>query len=65
MYAPDSNEFDKETTYRPFFAEITWEQNKYDSMLRSIADDEMRAFFISVDKKCLMAPYDGSMDFVL
>jgi hypothetical protein len=65
MYNPDSDEFDKGTTYRPFFAEINWGQNKYDKILRSIANDEMRAFFISIDKKCLIAPYDGGMDFVL
>jgi len=65
MYKPGSDEFDKETTYRPFFAEINWEQNKYNNILRSIAIDEMRAFFICIDKKCLIAPYDGGMDFVL
>jgi hypothetical protein len=61
--SPD--EFDIGTTYRAFFSEINWEQNKFDKILRSIANDEMRAFFISVDKKCLIAPYDGGMDFVL
>jgi hypothetical protein len=65
MYKSGSDELEKGTTYRPFFAEINWERNKYDRILRSIANDEMRAFFISIDKKCLIAPYDGGMDFVL
>ena len=65
MYVPGSDEFDKGTTYRTFFAKINWEQNNCDKILRSIANDEMRAFFLSVEKQCLIAPYDGGMDFVL
>ncbi|MGL4597608.1 MAG: DUF3885 domain-containing protein [Bacteroidia bacterium] len=65
LHKLDADAYDIGTTYRPFFAELTWEQNKYDNMLRSIANDDLRAFFISIDKRCLIAPYDGGMDFVL
>ena len=61
--SPD--EYENGTTYRPYIAEINWTENKYNDILKSIADDEIRVFFISVDKKCLIAPYDGGVDFVL
>lgn len=61
--SPD--EYDNGTTYRPFIAEINWEENKYDDILKSIANDEIRVFFISIDRKCLIAPHDGGVDFVL
>ncbi|MBX7227024.1 MAG: hypothetical protein K1X55_13405 [Chitinophagales bacterium] len=65
LYKIDSKEYDKGTIYRPFFAEVKWEQNKYDKILCSIANDEMRAFFVSMENKCLIAPYDGGLDLVL
>lgn len=65
MHKIEPDESDEGTTYRPFIAELTWKQNRYDHILKSIANDERRVFFISVEKKCLIAPYDGGIDFVL
>lgn len=59
------NEYDNGTTFRPFVAELNWKENKYNDILKSIANGETRIFFISVGKKCLIAPYDGGVDFVL
>ena len=51
--------------YKPMFSEQIWQSNKFDSILKDIADDKLRAFFISVDKKIIIAPYDGGVDLIL
>ena len=61
--SPD--EYENGTTYRPYITELNWKENKYDHILKSIANYESSLFFISIDKKCLIAPYDGGVDFVL
>lgn len=51
--------------YKPMFSEQIWQPNKFDSILKDIADDHLRVFFISVDKKLIIAPYDGGIDIIL
>jgi hypothetical protein len=41
----------------------TWQRARQEPLLRLIAGDEMRAFFIASD--CLVAPYDGGLDVIL
>lgn len=65
MHKINPDEYDKETLYRPFIAKLNWINSKYDRLLQSIANDEIRAFFICIDKKYLIAPYDGGMDIIL
>lgn len=33
--------------------------------IREIANDNTQAFFVSFDKKIIVAPYDGGVDFIL
>lgn len=65
MHKINPNENDERTIYRPFIAELAWKENMYDNILKSIANGEIRVFFISVEQKRLIAPYDGGMDFIL
>jgi len=58
-------EFEKGQIYNPFFTEQTWEENKFDDILTDIAGDQLRAFFLSVENKCIIAPYDGGIDIIL
>ena len=51
--------------YKPMISEQIWQPNKFDSILKDIADDQLKAFFISVDKKLIIAPYDGGVDVIL
>ena len=51
--------------YKPMYSEQIWQPNKFDSILKDIADDQLKAFFISVDKKLIIAPYYGGVDFIL
>lgn len=47
------------------FAPIFWWTHEYDALLRAIANDELRVFFVSFDKSVIVAPYDGGVDVVL
>ncbi|MCK6616008.1 MAG: hypothetical protein L6Q51_00020 [Cyclobacteriaceae bacterium] len=40
-------------------------QTYHDWLLREIANDKTRAFFVSFDKNEIVAPYDGGIDFIL
>ena len=51
--------------YKPMFCETVWYKDSLDNILRDIAQDNVRAFFISLDHDTVVAPYDGGIDFVL
>lgn len=61
----NAEQYDEFDTYRPAFAQTIWKPNYHDKLLREIANDNTRAFFISFDKNVIVAPYDGGVDFVL
>jgi hypothetical protein len=61
--SPD--EYEAGQFYKPMFSEQIWQPDKFDSILKDIANDQLRAFFISVDEKLIIAPYDGGVDFIL
>lgn len=42
-----------------------WENGNKDEILKAIADDEIRAMFVSPSKKCVIAPYDGGVDVIV
>lgn len=42
-----------------------WKNGKRDEILKSIADDEIRAMFVCPSKKCVIAPYDGGVDVIV
>ncbi len=65
LFELSPEQYDKGQVYRPAFAETVWKPHQHDSLLRDIADDKIRAFFISPEKKAIAAPYDGGIDFVL
>jgi hypothetical protein len=51
--------------FRPIFSEQTWQAGKFDNLLTDIADDQLKAFFVSIENNCIVAPYDGGMDIIL
>jgi len=61
----DPEQYDEHDIYRPAFTTTVWKTNYYDNILREIATDNIRAFFVSFDKDIIVAPYDGGVDFVL
>ena len=61
----DPEQYDVPDIYRPAFAQTIWKINYHDKLLREIANDKVRVFFVSFDKNVIVAPYDGGVDFVL
>lgn len=59
------DDYDEGQTILPAFSEQVWQPRIYDELLKVIAQDEARAFFVSKINECLVAPYDGGIDFVL
>ena len=57
-------EYDEGQVYRPMFNEQEWQINRFDNILKDIAEDQLRAFFISIKNGCIVAPYDGGIDLI-
>ncbi len=57
-------EYDRGQFYTPMFSEQNWRPKKFDNLLIDIAKDNLRAFFISISKELIIAPYDGGVDFI-
>ena len=65
LFELSPEQYDKGQVYRPAFAEAVWKPHQHDNLLKEIADDKIRAFFISPDRRTIAAPYDGGIDLVL
>ncbi len=65
MFKIDSEQYDEIDIYRPAFAETNWNIEKQKDLIKEIANDRIRAFFVSFEKNIIVAPYDGGIDFVL
>jgi hypothetical protein len=50
---------------QPMLSKQIWVPQKFDSILRDIANDTLAAFFISIENELIIAPYDGGVDFIL
>ena len=42
-----------------------WKKRSQNEMLKAIADDEIRAMFVSPLGSCILAPYDGGVDIIV
>lgn len=51
-----------EPAYDSFVFETIWESSRYNTFLRMIANEELRAFIVAPD--CLIGPYDGGVDVI-
>lgn len=58
-------EYEDEMYFDIFVKTEKWESGKRDGVLKAIADDEVRAMFVSQSKKCVIAPYDGGVDVIV
>jgi hypothetical protein len=65
LHKLNPNEFEKGQFYNPRFSSQVWAIKKFDSLLRDIANDDLRAMFISIENKSIIIPYDGGIDIFL
>ena len=58
-------EYEFEMYFDIYVKSENWKKGKRDAILKAIADDELRAMFVSWTKKCVIAPYDGGVDVIV
>ena len=58
-------EYEKGMFLRTWFCASIWSPGKFDALLRDIAEDSVRIFFVSVEEDALIQPYDGGVDLIL
>ena len=56
---------DNDLNFSPMFTETMWKPNIHNDLLVKIANEKTRAFFISFEKKVIIAPYDGGLDLII
>jgi hypothetical protein len=64
MFKLSGDWYDEGMTFTPCFAEEIYAPNKFDSILKSIANDEWRLFFLDPKSSNIIAPYDGGVDII-
>ena len=65
LFKLNANDYDNGEIYKPAFAQTIWKPKQHDNLLREIGANNARAFFVSFDKRLIVAPYDGGIDFIL
>jgi hypothetical protein len=61
--APDH--FEPGLLYDAAFSPQMWHDGRWDKVLQAIANDELRLMFVSLERNCIVAPYDGGVDVIL
>jgi hypothetical protein len=64
MHAISGDWHDEGVKFTPCFAEEIYAPHKFDSILKSIANDEWRLFFLDPQSHTIIAPYDGGVDII-
>lgn len=60
-----SNDFNNDEVLDIFVCKKNWNLNSYDEILKDIANDISRVFFISLKNQIIVSPYDGGVDIIL
>lgn len=58
-------EYEDEMYFDIYVKTENWKNGNRDEILKAIADDEIRAMFVSPLSKCVIAPYDGGVDVIV
>lgn len=58
-------EYEDEMYFDIYVKTEKWKDGKRDEILKAIADDQIRAMFVSHSNKCVIAPYDGGVDVIV
>jgi hypothetical protein len=64
LYIHSSDWYDEGVIFTPYYAKEKFKSNKFDAILRAIADDEIRVFFMDTNAQFIFAPYDGGVDLI-
>ena len=58
-------EYEDEMYFDIYVKTEKWKNGNRNEILKAIADDKIRAMFISSADKCVIAPYDGGVDVIV
>ena len=58
------NEYQPGDVYQPVCTRLRWTAAAGEGLLRAIAQEQLRAFFVSVAYGCILAPYAGGLDVI-
>ena len=61
----DPEQYQPGDRYHPLFARVYWQRGAFDDVLREVAEDAVRCFWVSPEQQCLIAPYDGGLDVIV
>jgi len=65
LHKEQPEEYEDEMYFDIFVKTEKWKKESRNDILKAIADDEIRAMFISPSSKCIIAPYDGGVDVIV
>ncbi|MFM2392418.1 MAG: hypothetical protein RLZZ546_395, partial [Bacteroidota bacterium] len=56
--------YDEDIFYTPYFTSLKYKSAEYNDILKSIANDEIRVFFLNAETNTIFARYDGGVDII-
>lgn len=65
LHAVWPDDYDAGQIFYPMIARAIWSLNKFDDILRDVAQDCVRLFFVSINTNTIVVPYDGGVDFIV
>jgi len=65
LHHVDPQRWDIGSRLVPMVTVINWEREKFNEIIKDVANDNSRVFFFSRSKNRIVAPYDGGIDIIL
>jgi len=65
LHQINPDEYETDMFLDVFIKHATWIKNKFDPILRKIADDQIHMLFVNPSSELVIAPYDGGVDLIL
>ena len=62
---PEDYDEEDGTQFIPASVMTTWKPGAFDGLLKAIANDQVRAMFVGISRRVIVAPYDGGVDCIL
>jgi hypothetical protein len=64
LHAVTKEYYAEDIFYTPVFTALQYTSKGYNNILKSIANDELRVFFLNPKTKTIFAPYNGGVDII-
>jgi hypothetical protein len=64
LHAISKEYYDEDIFYTPYFATLQYKSSEYNDVLKTVANDEIRVFFLNDVTNTIFAPYDGGVDII-